>query len=128
MSILINHSDERRILPKIERSKSYSEKRVIRTMENLSIKNDLIIQFKDDDIDSKIQKWEKDKDVATAGEILSHAIVTNDTENIIKLKKFLKLEDKVDSNSLIEHLDEENIIKFNIAQNKKKLIEEPKDS
>jgi hypothetical protein len=129
MSGLIYHSDERRILPKIERSKSYSEKRVIRTMENISIKNDLIIQFKDDDIESKIEKWEKDKDDATAGEILSHAIVTNDKENIIKLKKFLKLDDKVHSNnSLVENLGEEDIIKFNIAQNKKKLIEEPKDS
>ncbi len=130
MSGLIYHSDERRILPKIERSKTYSEKRVIRSLENTSIKNDLIIQFKDDNINNKIVKWEEEKDVATAGEILSHAIVTNDTDNIIRLKKFLKLDNKRendDSISLIEE-DEQKTIKSNIALNKKKLIEEPKDA
>lgn len=129
MSQLIYHSDKRRVLPKIERVSDFQEKRALRSITKVEKNNQNLVEYKQDDLTVKLEEWKKEKSRSLAGDILSHAIVTDQIKYVEEVKKSL-LNDKNDLISQWIFNREKPIINLNkqISNNKKKLIIEPKDA
>ncbi len=130
MSNIKFHSDKRRILPKIERSEVYESKRQIKFAHKPTKFNDPIIEFKDEDINLKYEKWAKNKSTNEAGEILSQAIVDNNSELKKEVLKYYENELDIDLTKIFFGKDDlKNVDVFEkISYNKKLLQFEPKDA
>jgi len=128
MSSLLYNSDKRRLLPKIERFEDYQEKRAIRGKASIKKINESIFQFKDDDLSIKLEEWKENKSKHLAGEILSHAIITEELSKVQEVKKYLEAENDVIIDWILNDKIQSKVIRDKIINNRAKLNYEPKDS
>ena len=127
MSGLIYHNDKRRILPAIERSDTFKS---TKSFESINDTSEMVIDYKDDSAKIRLKKWKKDKRLGVAGEILSLALVRNESEIVHELKEYILSQNN--NNAIIGETNYERrqslSDQLRIAHNKRKLSLEPKDA
>jgi len=126
MAGLIYHSDKRRVIPQIERAEKF--KKSILPLEELGNQHFIkpTIEFKDEELESKIEKWKTTKSKKLGGDILSSAIVNDEMEKIRDIVSYLKT--NYPNDIILNKIFDKNNNTNKIAHNRKKLILEPKDA
>lgn len=132
MSQLIYFTDNRRVVPFIERAENYFETSTLFTgLEKPFTKSFDNLKFKEDDFVSKINEWKTNKNILLAGDIISHSIMDNNKDDLNNVLQYLLK--NYPNNNLYNWLNKnveskELGIKERIDKNYKKLKYEDKDS
>ena len=126
MSGLIYYSDERRVLPKIERIEDYDDSKP--DIPGISHEERSIVWKTN--LENEIKNWKDAPTLHKAGEILSDAIISDQQDKIKEVVDFILKEDPDNSvlQNILNNNPEEFKLNSRISENRKLLNIEPKDA
>lgn len=131
MSSSIHNTPDRKILPQLQKHNNYVNSQISKPFQLLNKDHKQpLIEFKDNDLNKMLIEWKKNKSTALAGDILSMAIIENQTDEISEITKFLLKKHPKDIvlKWVLSNTKDERSIKKEIDYNNQRLSIEPKDS
>lgn len=132
MGSSIHSTDERKILPQLEKHKDFVKSRISKPVElpkDKSLQNP-IIEFKDENLYPLLEKWKEKKSDSLAADIISNAMVNGELKEVKQIIKYI-LDKYPDDNilkSIIRIESKEKTVKEEVDYNKRKLSLEPNDA